>query len=370
NTSDGLDLLYHTLGGSVTLTRVRAEANAGNQIKVAGTATITNCVLVGNCAFFDGQSFTFNVDNCRAMGNTLELSYTGGDDVVIANSTFYGQGDGLVGAGASDGCECTGAERLTGVNNLFLGSDEFLSPGDISFLFYQEECPGLIFKGNYSLAYNVKNRDAPYVDPPYPSAHNLFQNPGLAGPFSGATYGMTLTPGSPAIDAGTSTGAPADDINGQPRDSLPDMGAYEYSDAAATATPTPSPALDLEVSPLTAGRGFTIDLSLYKEIRGPSDFYLVAETPFGMYTIDLVGKITAGVRALYKNVPRAAAPQKKRISVRAAVPSSLAGEDVRFYTGAVKTGRVPGVPLAEISMRSPHMLAFDREAATVRHRGR
>lgn len=34
---------------------------------------------------------------------------------------------------------------------------------------------------------------------------------------------------SPCIDAGTSTGAPADDIEGTPRDAAPDMGAYEWT---------------------------------------------------------------------------------------------------------------------------------------------
>jgi hypothetical protein len=37
-----------------------------------------------------------------------------------------------------------------------------------------------------------------------------------------------LTAGSPAIDAGTTTGAPADDLDGALRDATPDIGAYEY----------------------------------------------------------------------------------------------------------------------------------------------
>ncbi len=37
-----------------------------------------------------------------------------------------------------------------------------------------------------------------------------------------------LQDGSPCIDAGTADGAPSDDIEGNPREGLPDMGAYEY----------------------------------------------------------------------------------------------------------------------------------------------
>jgi hypothetical protein len=228
NTSDGLDLLYHELGGSITINRVRAEGNAGNQIKITGQATITNSVLVGNCAYFEGKPFTYNVDPCRADGNTLEVFYTGGEQVSIVNSTFYGQGDGLVGGGPRDeGFLCNGSETLTGWNNVFLGDQDFFDPDDTTFLFYQEGCADLTFEGDYSIAHNLKNVDPPYVSPAYPSANNQLQDPMVSGPFSGDAYGVMLKPGSPAIDAGTTTGAPPDDFDGLMRDSIPDIGAYE-----------------------------------------------------------------------------------------------------------------------------------------------
>jgi len=43
-----------------------------------------------------------------------------------------------------------------------------------------------------------------------------------------------LTAGSPAINTGTTVGAPSDDLNGAPRDAQPDMGAFEFG-----ATPRP-----------------------------------------------------------------------------------------------------------------------------------
>jgi uncharacterized protein (TIGR01370 family) len=229
NTSDGLDLLYHELGGSITINRVRAEGNAGNQIKITGQATITNSVLVGNCAFFEGKSFTYNVDPCRALGNTLEVVFTGGEQVSIANSTFYGQGDGLVDAGPRYGYQCNGSEMLMGRNNIFSGdwdwhalNDNAPPVYDRTFLFYFENCPGLSFDSDYSIFHRVKQ--SLYV----PGPHDIQADPKLAGPLSGNAYGMSLAAGSPAIDAGTTAGAPAIDCEGRVRDAEPDIGAYEF----------------------------------------------------------------------------------------------------------------------------------------------
>ncbi|MBN1178550.1 MAG: hypothetical protein JXD18_05025 [Anaerolineae bacterium] len=244
NASDGLDLLYHELGGTLTLDRVHAEGNAGNQVKVAGAAQVLNSVLVGNCAFFIGQPFTYSdaaIDHCRAMGNTIEFAYTGGESASIVNTTVYGQGDGLVGAGPRFEGDCTGAETLTGRNNLFHGDRDYFDPQDVTFLFYQEGCGDLTFEGDYSLAYSVKNTDAPWVDPPYPSDHNLLADPQLVGPLAGAAYGMRLGAGSPAIDAADEAACPPVDVTGNPRpvdgdgdgSAVCDMGAYEYRPPSA-----------------------------------------------------------------------------------------------------------------------------------------
>jgi hypothetical protein len=230
NTSDGLDLLYHSLGGSILLNRVYAEGNAGNPVKVTGQADIINSVLVSNCAFFEGQPFTYDVDHCRALGNTLEFNFTGGEQVSIVNNTFYGQGDGLIGAGPHDSGGCTGAETITGRNNLYLGDEDYFDPGDLTFLFYFEDCAGLSFDTDYSIYYSVKLSS--YI----PGPHDLAADPQVVGPLSGQVYGMQLSSSSPAIDSADNGFCPAVDFLGisRPQDgdgngsSICDMGAYEY----------------------------------------------------------------------------------------------------------------------------------------------
>lgn len=236
NTSDGLDLLYHTLGGSVTLTRVRAEGNAGNQIKVAGQTTITNNVLVGNCAFFEDQPFTYHVDHCRALGSALLISYTGGEQISVVNSTVYGQGDGLIGAGPREGFQCDGSESLSVRNSIFVGDTDYFDPSDITFFFYQEGCDQLRLDSDYNVFMNVKNVECGVEgDFTVSGSHDLCDDPLLEGPLSGLDYGMTLIPGSPALDTGDNTVCPPDDIAGNPRpvdgdgdgNAVCDRGTYE-----------------------------------------------------------------------------------------------------------------------------------------------
>lgn len=240
NTSDGLDLLYHSLGGLVVLNRVRAEGNAGNQVKVTGQLTVLNSVLVGNCAFFEDQPFTYWVDHCRALGSTLLVDFTGGEQVSIVNTSFYGQGDGLVGSGPREGFACNGSETLTVRNSLFHGDVDYFDPGDITFLFYQEECGNLRMDSDYNIVFQTKNiecgQSQDYV---ISGPHDRCQNPLLVGPLSGLEYGMRLTPNSPALDAGNAAICPVVDFLGLSRpvdgdgdgQAICDLGAYEWRPA-------------------------------------------------------------------------------------------------------------------------------------------
>ncbi|MGA7615604.1 MAG: choice-of-anchor Q domain-containing protein [Thermoanaerobaculia bacterium] len=224
NTSDGLDLLYARPGSSIEIRRTIAEGNAGNQIKTSGPAILENVIAVGNCGFFEGQPFTFNVDPCRAVGNTLSLDLWKGDRVSVVNSTVTSEGDCVVLAGCSELSQCNGSEGVVLRNDILIGEQEFLDPTDRSCVMYQETFPHDPFDVAFVLVYGVK-------DDACPGSHAICgAPPGLVGP-GASSFDARLLASSPAINAGTTEGAPRIDFAGAPRDALPDIGAYEWRPA-------------------------------------------------------------------------------------------------------------------------------------------
>jgi hypothetical protein len=221
NTSDGLDLLYiREPDSSITIRRTLAEGNAGNQIKNArGPFLLENSIIVGSCGFFDSQPFTYNVDNCRALGTALALGLAAGDTVTVTNNTFTSQGDCLVVAECYG--DCDGSERAVLRNNIFQGQVDFLQPFEHTCLIYQETFPHDPFDVDYSLVNAVKDDLCPGVH------DQCGVDLGLVSP-SLEAFDAHLLPGSPAIDAGDASMSPSVDYNGLPRDGLPDIGAYEW----------------------------------------------------------------------------------------------------------------------------------------------
>jgi hypothetical protein len=225
NTSDGLDFLYiREPGSSITIRRTLAEGNAGNQIKNSrGPFLIENSIIVGNCGFFDGQPFTYNVDNCRALGTALAIGLAQGDQATVVNNTFTSEGDCLVTAECSGNCD--GSEKALLRNNIFQGYVDFLQPFENTCLIYQETFPADPFDMDYSVIADVK-------DDLCPGPHDICGvSPGLVDEGID-TFDAHLLENSPAIDAGLASAAPPDDFDGNARDVQPGIGAYEYGAAS------------------------------------------------------------------------------------------------------------------------------------------
>jgi len=150
NTSDGLDLLYHRLGGKIILNRVLAQGNAGNQIKVAGSAAISNTVVHANCGYFSGKPFTYDLDHCRALGDALALAVVQPtDSLSVVNSTIVSEGNvAILVAGAAQA-------TVTLRNNIMVGLPFFLSPDRNSADTYLND-PGPVIDESHALKQDLR----------------------------------------------------------------------------------------------------------------------------------------------------------------------------------------------------------------------
>ena len=227
NTSDGLDLLYMDGGNdsSVTLRRVYAVANAGNQVKVTGNALIENSVIVGHCTFFKGKYTMQDSESCRAYGATLLLNLTGNDTVTVRHNTLAGEGDAqIVHTGGQS------SDRINILNNIAVGFPYFVNGQARPF--NAGNAPGTkSISGN--LAWNVSS---------CPSGVSCSQNPKLAN-MSLAAFDAEPLAGSPAIDTAPRIAAVTTDFldGARPVGVANDIGAYEYgSDAGVPPEDPPS----------------------------------------------------------------------------------------------------------------------------------
>lgn len=227
NTSDGLDLLYVRLPGQIDIRRTQAYGNAGNQIKVNGPVSIENCLMVGNCGFFDGKPFTYHVDNCRGAGSALAFNVRQGNAVSLVNSTVTGEGDCLLTAECDDS-SCDGTETITIQNNIFIGHPDFMDPGDTTCYIWLDQNGLYDLQIDYNVVYGAKIGGVGL------SANDISQDPLVMDDALG-TFDGSLTHGSPAVDNGLPAGAlagliPDHDLEmiNRPQGRGVDRGAYEF----------------------------------------------------------------------------------------------------------------------------------------------
>lgn len=107
----------------------------------------------------------------------------------------------------------------------------------------------------------------------------------------------------------------------------------------AIPTSTPIPPLVVRPSTLTVGQPFSLYLALTEDITQPFDFYLLAETPAGMYTLYLNGKVAKGIKPLYRNVPSFTKDYITTIRPPVKLPASMKGRTITFYALVVRAGK-------------------------------
>jgi hypothetical protein len=117
NTQDGIDLWHARANAAVVLLDVHAEANAGNQIKLTGSARVEHSTLIGNCAALAGEGSLQESDLCRAQGNTLALNIPGNAHIAVSGNDIRGEGDCLIQL-TCGGNECRNAQGTITDNRL------------------------------------------------------------------------------------------------------------------------------------------------------------------------------------------------------------------------------------------------------------
>ncbi len=236
NTSDGLDLLYldGAAGTSVTLRRVYAVANAGNQVKTRGNMTLENSVLVGHCSYFAGKNSMQAGDQCRASGNALSVSLGKNNVANIRHNTIISEGDVVIMTEGGDSSNTVNMQH-----NAIIGMNDYLArvAGNSTELAAGHFAYNSSAKVNYAgnLFWNVKNNQCP-------SGSICGKNPGLTN-MTLAKFDATPVAGSPLINAVSVISGVNTDFLLQPRgvSGKADIGAYEFQTGGSTTPPVTPP---------------------------------------------------------------------------------------------------------------------------------
>jgi hypothetical protein len=283
-------------------------AEAGGGILTEGGApSITNCVVTGNSATYGGGIYSSvtpapSISKCTISENSAYagggiMVYSGSPDVancaIIGNSATYGAG-----------LYYSFAPSSTTLTSCTITENTASGGGGISCFASTLNIENCILWGNtagwgssygpemtvgatgYDSSVSISYSDVKggtsyiYVDPgctlDWDDASNvnvdpLFVQPGY---WNGPTWtegDYHLNPASPCVDAGSISGAPADDIDGdlRPVGALPDIGSDEYMDDYQDVPLLLVP----DAISITRGGALRYDVTVINETPSPITFW-------------------------------------------------------------------------------------------------
>lgn len=269
NTGDGIDTLHGNANGSIVMSRIRAEGNGGNQIKLNALFNyIENSKLIGNCGFFHGQSFTSTTDNlgnsfafldCRANGETISIAVTNNNETYIYGNTILASGYGAILSGDHQGVGCNAGTRISARDNIVYGGYVFPDDSSINgaggnrrpYFYYASgldgngsgTCGDVVMSSQRNLVYLTDSSttncggtgDICLTDPLFEGT--IKQGHGSVGSYyQGTDYAdqLDLQSGSSAINAGVTVTFQngSADFNNNARTLPYDMGAVEFDSVA------------------------------------------------------------------------------------------------------------------------------------------
>lgn len=119
-------------------------------------------------------------------------------------------------------------------------------------------------------------------------------------------------------------------------------------------------------SALTVGQNFSVYLALVQDVAQPFDFYLLVDSPAGVYTLFLNGKIQKGIAPLYRNVQAFSKDFITTVRPSVKIPAGMKGKTVTFYAAFVQAGKAPPVrTLSDLTSATPYVILLSKNAAVV-----
>jgi len=176
--------------------------------------TIQNNEIIGNPAL-NGGGIYCDSSSPTTTNNAItrnESNYGGG--IYVTNSSAPSIINSTIARNLAQyggGIYCSGSASPTVLNTILYFDDAFASGDEI-----------YLSGGSITITYSD-------IAGSWEGESNIDENPLFVG-----FRDYHLQAGSPCIDAGTPDGAPPDDIEGNPRDEFPDMGAYEFQPSGDT----------------------------------------------------------------------------------------------------------------------------------------
>ncbi len=229
DTGDGGGLLN---SGTATLTNCTVSGNSatnGGGISNAGTLTLTNCTIVNNAANGGTGGNGGGIDNSGTL-DVVNSTISGNSANFFFNYYYpynYGGGSGAGINNAAGGTATLKNTIVSGNNRVFNNSPSG----------YQVDVGGIV-TGTNNLTGFSSGGLVDGVDGNLVGVNPLL---GTLGNYGGSTATIPLLPGSPALNAGTSSGASATDQRGLSRVGAVDIGAFESQGFTLTPVPGSTP---------------------------------------------------------------------------------------------------------------------------------
>ena len=212
-----ITLISCTITGNVTT----SGGGGGGIFNYGGAILVSKCAIRENTASFGGGVYNDNTNDSRTPKTIALINCIIANNTTALNPVTYGGGvynNNLFGTTSLTNCTITrnaasyggGAYSRNNNNGIIILTNDII---------YGDTGDGL--SDGTGSAPDISYSD---IQGGYAGTGNINADPKFV---SAAAGDLHLTPGSPCLGKGTTTGAPSTDFDGNPRPNPPSMGAYE-----------------------------------------------------------------------------------------------------------------------------------------------